>query len=159
MIKELAPDTIDDLLSLAVLMHEENSSYLVYDADYLRRQCEFYLTQENVKCFLAYKDNNAVGFIVCFIAPYLFSPQLCARQELWFVKKEYRGSTVAYKLIRHFEAWAKMNGAVEIYAGVAVFDGAKAKRISEVLSRMGYRKVGYYHRKLTGFKEADYGSV
>lgn len=143
---------IEDVIKLAVEFHEETSQHLTFEADQIRRygraiQNDF--DRESYNAWVAYKNDEPVGFLVATCSEYFFSRQLSARQELWFVKQGHRGSRIAFDLIRAFEDWGRLLGAVELFTGVATGDVPKQRKISRILEKIGYPRVGSYHKRVT----------
>lgn len=142
---------IEDVIVLAYKMHEENASHLDFDPSCIRRYYEairYDTTRDTYNCFIAIVENKVVGFLVCVATEYFFSRQICARQELWYVDPSYRSARVALALMKEFEEWARLRGAVEIITGVMIVDDLqRAERIGKLLEKIGYPTVGTYHTK------------
>lgn len=150
---------IEDIIALAVLFHAETSAHLAFDPECIRaygRAIQQDFDREHYTAFVAYRDHDPVGFIVCTASHYFFSREVCARQELWYVKPGLRGTRVAFDLIRAFEEWSRLRGAVEIFTGVAAGDIEKQKKTSRILTRIGYPRIGSYHKRITfqGLRDA-----
>lgn len=151
-VRELTRADVEDLIILSRMFHAENAPHLDFDAQKIRDRAEQLfadLDRDNLNVFMAYKDGEPVGFILGWVNTYLFSYQVIAHQELWYVIPAFRGTRIAFRLIKEFEEWARLRGAVEIFTGVASHDAEKNKNVSHVLTRMGYPRVGYYHKKRT----------
>lgn len=151
-VHELRRENVDDLIILGRMFCNECGPHLVFDEGRVREYCEYVfadLDREHFNIFIAYKDGEPVGALVAYATQYAFSRQILAQQDLWYVIPALRGTRVAFKLIQAFEEWARLRGAVEIFTGVTHGDGTKLKRIGSVLTRMGYPKVGTFHKKRT----------
>jgi GNAT superfamily N-acetyltransferase len=98
-----------------------------------------------MNCWIAYRKEKAVGFLVGVCFPTWYNKRIVAEQKLWFVSKEHRGSKAAYLLIKAFENWARLNGATQIYTGTA--NQRYAEQTKYVLEKLGYRHVGSLHVK------------
>lgn len=140
---------VDDLIPMAMHMHQENAAHLDFDPDVVRRYADYIIRDRgNINGWIAYKDGVPVGFLIATMHPYMFSDQKLANQELWFTVPEQRGSRVAFNLLKAFQKWAEHNGAAEIWAGVATDNRELRRSVSHVLTRMGYPKVGTYHKRI-----------
>lgn len=143
----------EDLIKVAVLMHKETAAPILdFMPNQIRkfcRQIQGDFDRDYLNGFLCYNGDLPIGFIVCRACQYLFSTQILAYQELVYVKKEFRGTKAFILLIKAFEEWARLRGAVQVFTGVAVFDPAVAKKTSKLLAKMGYPKVGAYHCRNT----------
>lgn len=143
---------IEDLIYLGKFHRDECGAHLPFDPEWTRKWAEYTVKDTDrtyTNIFLAYKDKEPQGFLIGHARPYVFTEAVSATQELWFVRKEYRATRVAYKLIQAFEEWARLRGAVEIFTGVVNDDAATVSKVSSVLKRMGYPQVGTYHKKRT----------
>jgi GNAT superfamily N-acetyltransferase len=65
------------------------------------------------KFFVAY-DDKFRGLILMGISQHYFSTYTCASDFAFFVKPEHRGGTLAVRLLKEAEKWAKKNGAHEM---------------------------------------------
>ncbi len=142
---------IDDIIALAVLFHAESSPHLNFEPaviQYYADAIKADYDRENYNAYIAYREHEPVGFLVCKMVPYFFNRDRLAQQELWYVRPGYRGTRVAFDLIRAFEDWAKLRGAVEIWTGQANENANTGKKVSKVLAKIGYPRIGSYHRKV-----------
>ena len=140
---------VDDLIPMAIHMHQENAPHLDFDSEVVRKFAGYIMVdREHINGWIAYKDGAAVGFLIATMSPYMFSDQKMARQELWFVVPEQRGSRVGYNLLKTFQKWAEANGAAEIWTGVATDNRELRRSVTHVLTKMGYPRVGTYHKRI-----------
>lgn len=102
--------------------------------------------RKQMNCFIAYEGTTPIGFLVGVTTPALYARKVVAEQKLWYVKPTRRGSVAATLLIRAFEAWARINGATQIYTGTANFP-QHAERTSKLLEHIGYARTGALHVK------------
>lgn len=156
-------DDIEAVILLAAKMHELNAPHLDFDPTCIRRYYEAIkrdMDRDSYNCFIAYVDNKPAGFLVCIASEYFFSRQICARQELWYVDPLYRNVRVSFELMRAFEEWARLRGAVEIITGVMIVDEPeRAEKIGNMLTRMGYPKVGSYHTRALTLRKPEHEPV
>ncbi len=99
--------------------------------------------RDYLNMFVAYADNEPVGFLVGSTLPAMHRLGVVAEQKLWYVTENARGTPAAKLLIRAFERWAKLNGATQIFTGTA--NTRYAERTSQLLEQLGYARVGSLH--------------
>ena len=138
------------VLELARLFHQENRPELLFEDAHLVAYGDTILrdtSRSRANCFICFKDEKPIGFLVATCSDYMFSRQLSARQELIYLHPDFRGLTPFRKLLKALDEWAALCGAVEVYTGVSVHEPDKAEKISRLLERSGYPMNGYYHMK------------
>lgn len=149
----LSEKDVEDIIEMAVEFHAEVESNVTFDPDVIRsfgRMLRNDYDREDWNAYVAHaEDGTPVGFLVCKMAPYFFSRERAAYQELWYVRKEYRGTRISFDLIRAFEEWGRLRGAVQLFSGQINPEPSVGKKISRVLTRLGYPRVGTYHCKNT----------
>lgn len=142
---------IDDIITMAKLFHAENAPYLAFDGRVIQHYADAIKSdydRENYNAYVAYRGDEPVGFLVCKMCPYFFNNDRLAQQELWYVRPGFRGTRVAFDLIRAFEDWAKLRGAVEIWTGQANDNPNVGKKVSRILTKIGYPRAGTYHKRI-----------
>lgn len=147
----LDPYHVVQVVDMARSFAEENRPEMAFDADLVRNHavtCLRDMERTNVNCFLLLDDNkDAQGFLVGHCSPFYYCQGIEARQELVYIRPAHRTLNNFKKLLKAFEEWAQLNGAIEIVTGVSVYDERRAKRVSNLLTKVGYSRVGYYHMK------------
>ena len=88
---------------------------------------------------LTTKD-RLVGVMAARAGPQLFSDQMGAVVEHWFVHQEYRTTTAAVKLLVGLRMWAKKNNCTTLM--VPTNSGTKLKQTDKLLRKLGYAMVG-----------------
>lgn len=101
------------------------------------------VVRDQLNMFIAYIDDEPVGFLLGSSTPALHRKGVVAEQKLWYVTETARGTPAAKLLIREFERWAKLNGATQIFTGTA--NKRYAERTSLLLEQLGYARVGSLH--------------
>ncbi len=99
-------------------------------------------------CFLAVaKLNGSVaGFISGWVSQMYFSKTLSAKNNLWYVLPQHRGSMIGIRLLKMFEAWASDKGAKILVGGTS--SGISMSRSNKLIERLGYEPVGSEYRKV-----------
>lgn len=94
--------------------------------------------------FIAY-DDQFRGLILMGISQHYFSTYKWATDFAFFVKPEYRGGTLAIRLLREAERWAKENGAGEIT--ILHNTGIKTDSVSRFFNGIDYETKGHIFSK------------
>ena len=145
---------VEDLIPMAEAFFVEMSGPpLVFDPNFIRKYADAIrhdFDRISYNAWVAYKEEEAVGFLVGTASQYFFSAQVSARQELWYVRPAFRGSRIAFDLIRAFQRWGLDIGAVELYTGIVSADAETGKKVSRILTKIGFPRAGTYHRKIAG---------
>lgn len=103
------------------------------------------IERKHLNVFVAYMDDEAVGFLVGVATPCFHRPAIVAEQKLWYVKPSRRTGAAALHLVRAYERWARINGATQIYTGSA--NTPFTERTSKLLEHLGYARTGTLHVK------------
>lgn|SRR6478736_1560528 len=103
-------------------------------------RCRNDIERKQVNCWIAYADDEAIGFLVGVATPCFHRQGIVAEQKLCYVTPDRRGSTAAFRLIKQFEKWARINGATQIFTGSANL--RHAERTIKLLETIGYTRVG-----------------
>lgn len=93
------------------------------------------------------------GFIVGFIAPSFLEPTKKLCQELaWYVEPQHRGTSVAIKLMKKYEAYAREQRCDQVT--MVCLDNLNPVKVGAIYQKLGYN-VAEHHFK----KELNYGSI
>lgn len=103
------------------------------------------IERKHLNVFIAYMDDEAVGFLVGVATPCFHRPAIVAEQKLWYVRPSRRTGVAALKLVQAYERWARINGATQIYTGSA--NTPFTERTSKLLEHLGYARTGTLHVK------------
>jgi GNAT superfamily N-acetyltransferase len=97
----------------------------------------------------AFSDNVLVGFIWGYMEESMWSGEIHSREVALYINPDFRGRTLANRLISHLEKWSIESGAVSINVGAnsGINDNAPAVRL---YSHLGYTKVGVSLTKRIG---------
>ena len=95
--------------------------------------------------FVAVVDNKIVGLITAHITPSLFEHGDICSELVWWVSKEYRGTTIGLRLFYYMEEWAKFKGCSTLQVG-----GAEGySNVENMYLKLGFTKIdSTYWRKL-----------
>ena len=140
--------THEDLLGILVLAKEfsmEAPKTHKWDLNKTTRFLSSAIDNTNMEIFVAEKDGQLGGAIVCCVTEMYMSNTVVASDLAWFVNKDIRGTRSAIKLLKVFEDWGKAKGAD--YLAMADIEGL------ENLSNL-YTRLGYSVSETTYLKEA-----
>lgn len=145
-IVEATEDDIPVLMTLAHAMHGASDfAPIPIEDDMLRAFLKIAITEPNYCVFLGVFQDKVVGAFIGCISPFMFSTAKKANDLSLFILPEYRGSSLALRLIREYEKWAKERDAVRIYLGVSTGED----KACEFYGKIGYNNVGGLFRKET----------
>lgn len=144
---------IPDLILLGEMHRNEAASHLAFHKPAVAGTCEAVIGDPDRKfmnIWVAREDGNPIGYAVAYGSPYYFNFDMQAKLELVYVIPAKRGSWAMIKLVKAFEEWARLNGSVQLYVGVARLEKDEAKHIRKLFPRMGYEWCGSYYLKEPG---------
>jgi len=95
--------------------------------------------------FIAHDGGGVVGMMAGSVAEHFFGFSLTAFDFALYVRPEHRGGSVAVRLVKAFEEWARAAGAEDIALGIST--GVHADRTKQLYERLGYTVVGSTHVK------------
>lgn len=138
---------LDSLVDLGIAITSETAYRDIrYDRERAREFVAMYLRENNThKIFIHKQDGELQGALFGYVTDYIFSYNLMASEELFYIYPQFRNSRIAVKLIRAFETWAKTKSVIEICFSVSTLD--QADRIGKFYERMNYVKVGGVYKK------------
>lgn len=90
---------------------------------------------------LAVMDGEIVGFMVGYLSEALLNHEVNAYEQGLYVAPEHRGATIAVRLVREFEAWARARGAKNVWLSQSV--GHKQEQTLHFFERLGYERQGF----------------
>lgn len=129
--------THEDLLGILVLAKEfsmEAPKTHKWDLNKTTRFLSSAIDNTNMEIFVAEKDGQLGGAIVCCVTEMYMSNTVIASDLAWFVSKDIRGTRSAIKLLKVFEDWGKGKGAD--YLAMADIEGLE--NLSNLYTRLGY---------------------
>lgn len=119
------------------------SNFVEYDQQATRGFIEQMIA--NGVVLLALRGLDVVGFLGgCISGPWFAPRARIATEYAWWVHPEVRGTPIALRLLREFEAWAKGQGADLVnLTSLALIDSPA----TNILLRQGYDLVEQAHVK------------
>lgn len=107
------------------------------------------ITRKHLNVWIARIDGVPAGFVVGSCERGWCSYDYVAMLDTIYVRPEHRKSRLFLKLMREFEEWARLNGAVQITGNVTLFDEQDAEKVAALFPRIGYTITGRSFVKLT----------
>jgi GNAT superfamily N-acetyltransferase len=91
--------------------------------------------------FVAETTNGhmAGGLLGC-VERYFYSDELQAQLIQWYVRKDFRGTSIAPRLVKAFVTWARTRGASEVFMGVS--SGVEVQLTHRMMQRLGFKHLG-----------------
>jgi GNAT superfamily N-acetyltransferase len=90
---------------------------------------------------LAVMDGIVYGGFLGVVSPTFFCPEKIAKDQGWWVKPRYRGSSAAIRLLRDFERWAREKGARKVMIGQTGVENIE--KTTRLFKHCGYEVCGY----------------
>ncbi len=120
-IKELQPGDELPLIQLGFKMWEESKLFSRYplNTHKLEQLATLIYTNDSMVCYIAHNDKGYQGLWAGSIHPLWYSDDLIVSDLVFYVRKEYRGSSAAYKLLKMAEKWATYKGAKSFNVGLS----------------------------------------
>lgn len=130
------------LITLGAEMHSESPRYskVPYDPERLSAFLSAVLPSPDWLALMAEHNGEPVGMMVGFVVNHCFSSARYAADLVLYVSPEFRGSSMAVRMLREFETWAATRGAAEIVMGVTT--EVHTERTVGLYARCGYRDSG-----------------
>lgn len=89
---------------------------------------------------LAEDDGEPVGMITATMSRYVFAKEVYVIHDVFFVRKDKRGTGTAFRLVQAFEDWARKIGAKRGILGIHT--GLNIEITSRFYEKLGYRHIG-----------------
>lgn len=140
----LSKDQIEPMLQMSREYVAECDPDAVFDELAARITLQSILNnkvREYTNCFIAYKYDLPVGFILVSVLHSMYSADKYGNQDWWYVLPQHRGGLATLSLLLAFEKWAKDKGAHTLFTGSRT-QLRHAERTIATLSKLGYHNVG-----------------
>lgn len=148
-IRPAGPDDLDALAEMGArfFAYSAFAKVVPFDQDAARAAIEHYAAPSpSSVTMVAEVDGQIAGGIVGVVTPVWFNPAAKVATELaWWVSEGHRGTSVAIRLYRAFEAWADEQGVDAIVMSDLVIDGDTPA--GKLFEKLGYATVERAHIK------------
>lgn len=86
------------------------------------------------------EDGNLAGGLLGCVERYYYSDELQAQLIQWYLRKSFRGTSIAPRLVKAFVEWAKGRGASEVFIGIS--SGVDVHLAHQMMQRLGFTHLG-----------------
>jgi GNAT superfamily N-acetyltransferase len=101
----------------------------------------FELNQGSHVLFMAETSQGQLaGILMGCVERYYYSDELQAQLVQWYVRKGFRGTSVAPRLVKAFVTWAKNRGASDVFMGIS--SGIDTHLTHRMMQRLGFNYLG-----------------
>lgn len=151
MIRAITNQDISTLIELGQDMHQESAyAFLPYNKEKVHQFILDMLNDPETQCgFIAEKNGYIIGMMAGYLIDYFFCDEVLACDTVLFVRKPYRGSLTAFRLIRTFRQWALQHNAVELSLGVST--DINVEKTGKLYQKMGLKYVGGVYKQRLNF--------
>lgn len=133
----------DMLIALGQTMAQESPHFrkIEYNAEKARAYLHRCIFDAGHLALVAEHENEIVGFFLAFTQDYYLSDAVFAEDAALYVRPEWRGRSVAQRLIKAYVDWAEGLGVAHCYMGTNT--GVKADKALALFERCGFTPLGY----------------
>ena len=136
-------EDLDVLMDIGESMHKESPRFsrMSYSP---AKVLQMFIDLINADCGLivvAEQDDKIIGGIAAIVSQHWFSQDLMASDIALFIVPEHRGGITAVRLVKHYVAWAKEQGAVITQMGIST--GVHADETAAMFKAIGLKQFGY----------------
>lgn len=85
-------------------------------------------------------DGQLAGGLLACVERYYYSDELQAQLIQWYLRKSFRGTSIAPRLVKAFVEWAKSRGASEVFMGIS--SGVDVQLTHRMMRRLGFSHLG-----------------
>jgi|TARA_Y100000296_G_scaffold44110_1_gene50569 GNAT superfamily N-acetyltransferase len=145
-IREYELEDVKEMVELGELMHKEGAySFLPYSKAKLRELGKRFKQTDYGNAWVAIADGKVIGMYVAFITEYFFCYEKIAQDFLLYIHPDHRKGTIAIRLVKKAEEWARERGAKEFCpaSSMAISSG----RLEKLYNFMKFKTVGHIFKK------------
>lgn len=147
----------DAFVELAALAVAESVPYVPFSAEATRKTYRRYLATANPTFFMCEDKRQVVGFLQAGMSAYDFADPafFYTTQQVVYVHPAKRGTRAAALLMGEFTRWSDRLGAVEATGGND--NDLGSERTARFLGAFGFKRVGYFVRRMRGARHVEKG--
>lgn len=151
-IKELMTiGEVEHFVTLSTQMYNELQPVHSFSADAIYRTAERILVdfdRDRENAWIVFNGDEPIAFGYGYCSPVLYSDDASASLNYWYVIPKYRKTIAAGLILREFERWARLSGAVEVLIGVMnEHDVTTADRLNRMFEKRSIKRVGTAFQK------------
>lgn len=146
-INRAGPLDIREGVELGRVMHAESFySDLDYDPEKLHKFFSSAVVDPAYLVLIGRDDQQVMqGFGIFYASQYWFGKDHIVSDLALFIHPDFRKTTMAIKMLRHLETWARAWGAKEVCLGSTT--GVKTEAYGKLLEKLGFTSVGGIFKK------------
>lgn len=115
MIRKMNKNDSYDVVNLAQSMHDESGfAKLTFSPEKCYNLFHLWLLSENFFMICDEKNEEIRGAFLACLVPYPYGTDSISQDIMFYVKPKHRGKSIAYRLVKAYEKWAKESGAKRI---------------------------------------------
>lgn len=142
--------TLLDILSLVKLAESYKDEAhghddFPFDVEHSMRNVAHTIMSEDGCLLMALCDNEPVGILWGIVHSMPWSEARLAFDTILYVSPAKRNTSIAFRLMRAWEAWAKDRGAKQVQISIA--SGIHEERSISFYKKLGYNYIGQQFRK------------
>ncbi len=139
--------TLEDINEVHLICREFQaispySSHMISDEKFYEF-LEFYLTPKPEEhMVLVYETEGDIQGIlagIMTVGSHFFSESRVATELVWFVREEHRRGMAPIRLLRAYEAWAKLMGASKV--SLTAVDNKHREMLTQMYKKLGYKST------------------
>lgn len=147
--------TKEDLYTLEPLFrkaHDELVPNQDFDMKAVLRHADYKLADPERMTYngwAAYREGVPVGFFIGYLSSFFISTDKFAISSVWYVDKQYRGSPVAFLLLKQFLQWGALRGCVRFIVDIIreKHSDKQVRLFAKMSQKLGFREAGVYFVK------------
>ena len=141
-IRHATHNDIEQLMSMAVLMHAESPRYsrMAFSAEKVRNLWVMLLGMDNGVILVAEQGGVLTGGLAAIVCPHWMSDELMSVDYGLFVLPEYRGNMTACRLVNEYITWASQQGVKPGFVGLGISTGVQEEKTATFLQAMGFKQ-------------------
>jgi len=85
-------------------------------------------------------EGKLVAGLMGCVERYFYSDELQAQLIQWYLRPDFRGTSIAPRLVKAFVEWAKSRGASEVFMGIS--SGVHVQQTDRMMRKLGFTHLG-----------------
>ena len=148
-IREYELEDIKEMAELGEMMHKEGAySFLPYSKSKCRELGKKFKNWDYGNMWVAESDGKIVGMYIAVITEYYFCYEKLAQDMLLYVHPDHRKGTIAIRLVKKAEEWAKERGARQFMSATSLTRSPEQiSKLKKFFNFMKYETVGNIFKK------------
>lgn len=134
---------IDQMVELGLEMHQESRFKLLeYHPDKTALSMRLMLDKPDHLVLVAEIDGLIIGGFAGYALEHWCSHDRVAGDYFLFISQQFRGGTLALRLVRAYMEWAQEQGVKRELIGLGISTGVLTARTQRLYERLGFEATG-----------------